>query len=168
MKDAMKEFWLDFGVALLFVIALFAVVFFFSGCKVLKEVKSSSKDSTSVSKINEGSARVDSSGSKTDKVYNKETIYYPQPIYVQGKDGETKVVVVPQSVRESGQDKTETAHIITDTSWKDAFNSLTVLIANKEVDKKVKVGPSFLEWILIAGIGLLLIKNFLPFKIIKT
>jgi hypothetical protein len=43
-----------------------------------------------------------------------------------------------------------------------------VAIANKDEKKTVKAGPSIIEWILIGGVGLLLVKNFLPFKIIKT
>jgi hypothetical protein len=166
MKDALKEFWLDVGIATLFVIAIFLVMFFFSGCKVLKNQKISTKDSTSVNNSKEGSIKSDSSGSKADRTSTKETVYYPQPIYIEGKNGEAKIIFVPQSVKESGTEKLEQAQIIRDTSWKEAIREMTVALSNKELEKKTKVGPSFIEWILIAGIALLYVKDFLPFKII--
>lgn len=154
-----KDFVLELGGALC--VLLLLALFCCSSCKVFRESKQSSKDSTVIHKESEGSFKSDSSGSKTENT--KETVYYPQPIYIEGKDGETKVVFVPQTVKESG--KTEQAQIIKDTSWKDAFNSLAVLIANKETEKKVKVATSPLLWVLIGVVALLLIKNFLPFKI---
>ncbi len=146
---------------------IFALVLWFflcTGCKVIKSTKSSTKDSISVNKVNEGSVRVDSSGSKSDKT--KETVYYPQPIYIEGKNGgEPKIIFVPQSVRETS--KEEDSKIVKDDSWRQALDSLSSKIENRELDKKVKVGPSFIEWLLIGGLALLLLKNFLPFKIIK-
>lgn len=168
MKDAIKEFWLDVGVVVLALLALLSVMFFFSGCKVVKDLKQSSKDSSSINNSKEGSVKIDSSGSKADRTNTKETVYFPQPIIVPGKDGDTKVIFVPQTVRETGTEKTEQAQIIRDTSWKEAIREMTLALKEKELEKKTKVGPSFLEWVLIAGIGLLLIKNFLPFKLIKT
>jgi HAE1 family hydrophobic/amphiphilic exporter-1 len=64
--------------------------------------------------------------------------------------------------------KEEDAKIVKDDSWRQALDSLSAKFTNRELDKKVKVGPSFIEWLLIAGLALLLLKNFLPFKIIKT
>lgn len=168
MKDAIKEFWLDVGVVLLALIALISVMVFLSGCRILRNEKINTKDSTSVNNVKEGSVKIDSSGSKADRTNTKETVFYPQPIIVPGKDGDTKVIFVPQTVKETGTEKTEQAQIIRDTSWKEAIREMTLALSNKELEKKTKVGPSFIEWILIAGVGLLLIKNFLPFKLIKT
>ena len=163
----MRQFKHEFisGVAgALFILSLPFLLVMCGGCKVLKSTKSNVKDSTSVNKVNEGSVRVDSSGSKSDRT--KETVFYPQPIYIEGKNGESKIIFVPQSVRET--EKVEDAKIIKDDSWRQALDSLSWQITNREMDKKVKVGPSFIEWILIGGLALLLLKNFLPFKIIKT
>jgi hypothetical protein len=161
-----KQYWKDWGLALSCVLAifLFLALFICSGCKVLRSSKSNTKDSVSVNKVNEGSVRVDSSGSKSDRT--KETVFYPQPIYIEGKNGESKIIFVPQSVKET--EKVEDAKIIKDDSWRQALDSLSWQITNREMDKKVKVGPSFIEWCLIIGLALLLFKNFLPFKIIKT
>ena len=164
IKDTDNDFFRIMKGALIVCAVILFICFACSSCKVLKSTKSSVKDSLSVQKVNEGSARVDSSGSKSDKT--KEMVYYPQPIIIPGKDGETKVVFVPQVVRETSKD--EDAKIVKDDSWRQALDSLSAKFTNRELDKKVKVGPSFIEWILIAGLALLLLKNFLPFKIIKT
>ena len=163
-----KHEFLSGVVGALFIISLPFLLLMCSGCKVLKSTKSNVKDSLSVQKVNEGSVRVDSSGSKSDKTNTKETVYYPQPIYIQGKDGEIKIVSVPQYIKETGTEKTEDAKIVKDDSWRQALDSLSWQITNREMDKKVKVGPSFIEWCLIAGLALLLLKNFLPFKISRV
>lgn len=148
---------LGFGLMMVF------ICFVCSSCKLFREVNKSSKDSTSVNNSKEGSIKFDSSGSKSDITSTKETIYYPQPIIVPGKDGESKIIIVPQSVRETGTEKTEQAHIITDTSWKDAIREMSVAIANKQTETSAKT-----DWLTIAlliGIGLLVLKSYLPFSI---
>lgn len=139
------------------------ICFVCSSCKLFREVNKSSKDSTSVNNVREGAIKIDSSGSKSDITNTKETIYYPQPIYIQGKDGEVKVISIPQVIKESGTEKTEQAHVITDTSWRDAIREMTVAIANKETETSAKT-----DWLTIAlliGIGLLVLKSYLPFSI---
>lgn len=149
---------------------LFLLPFICSSCKLSREVSKSGKDSIVVSKTNEGNSRIDSSGTKSDKTNTKETVYYPQPIYIQGKDGETKTVFVPQYIREIGTEKTEQSQIIKDTSWKDAFNSLAVLISSKESQTTAK---AFDFWqILALGIlGLIVLyfigNKFLVFRVNK-
>ncbi len=165
IEDSNKTFWRkDFGVAIsiILVVAAIIIICTFSGCKTLHSSKSNTKDSISTNKANEGSVRVDSSGSKSDKTNTKETVYYPQPIYIQGKDGETKVFYVPQKVTETGTEKTEQAQIIKDTSWKEAFNSLAVLIANKEAKSQTKVGFSTFEIIMLIVGGIVVLKMFTP------
>jgi hypothetical protein len=164
MRDTNNEFKSIIKGAFIVAAAIVILCLLCSSCKVLKSTKSNVKDSLSVQKVNEGSVRVDSSGSKSDRT--KETVFYPQPIYIEGKNGESKIIFVPQSVRET--EKVEDAKIIKDDSWRQALDSLSWQITNREMDKKVKVGPSFIEWCLIIGLALLLLKNFLPFKIIKT
>src|SRR5574339_720218 len=97
-------FW---GVSGALIIFLLVILFICSSCKSIKGLKSNSRDSLSVQKLSEGATKTDSSGSKTDKTNTKETVYYPQPIYIQGKDGETKTVFVPQYIKETGTEKTE-------------------------------------------------------------
>ena len=162
MKGTDGEFWVIVKEAIgaAFLIVVIIICFCCTGCKILKNEKSNTKDSISTSKTNEGYSKIDSSGTKTDKTNTKETVYYPQPIYIQGKDGETRTVFVPQYVKESGTEKTEQAQIIKDTSWKEAFNSLAVLIANKESQTKTKVGFSTFEIIIMVIGGLMFLKMF--------
>lgn len=155
----------DIVVSFICILLLAGLFLTCNGCKIVRNLKQSSRDSTVVNTSGEGNVRKDSSGSKTDKIYTKETIYY-QPI----KDTNSFTINTPAPIIriiESGREQTEQAQIIVDTSWKAAFNSLAVTMANKETKSTTKVGPSLIEWILIAGLGLLLLKNFLPFTIKK-
>lgn len=144
----MNEF-IRLSIALIFVWLL-------SSCHVIKSLKSTENKKDSVSQTSQGSVRVDSNGTKSDKTYTKETFYLP------GKDTIINNIIQagkPQIVyiKETGQEKTEQAQIIRDTSWKDAFNSLAVLIANKETESKTRVGLGFWEIFAIAIVGLIFI-----------
>ena len=154
---------LAIGMLLLFV----GILMLLPGCKILKNQKLATKDSVSVNQSSQGSVRVDSSGSKSDKTNTKETVYYPQPIYIEGKNGgEPKIIFVPQTVRETGTEKTEQAQIVKDTSWHDAFNSLALLIANKESKSSTRIGFSTFEIIMMIAGGIIVLKMFGP-SIIK-
>jgi hypothetical protein len=162
-NEKYTEIWKGIGGGII-IIALLLWFILASGCKTDRNLKKSTNDSISVVKTNEGSSKVDSSGSKSDKTNTKETVYYPQPIYIQGKDGEPKVIFVPQTVKETGTEKTEQVQVVKDESWREAFDSLSSKILTLSQDKKVKVGPSLIEWILIIGIGLIFLKQFIPYK----
>lgn len=165
MKDTNEEYWEIFKgvVGGLIILAIF-IIFFLTGCKTSSQLKKATNDSTSVKKETNSQVKLDSSGSKSDKTSTKETVYYPQPIYIEGKNGETKVVFVPQVVKETGTEKTEEVQVSKDESWREAFDSLSSKILNLSQDKKTKVGPSFIEWILIIAVGLIFLKQFIPYK----
>lgn len=138
------------------IILIIPFVFLIQSCKVVRSLKQSSKDSVSIHQDKTGSSHTDSSGTKTDKTYTKETIYY-QPI----KDTTTnhfQITTPAPIVRiiETGHEQTQAVQIIKDTSWKDAFNSLAILIANKEKDSSTSV-LSFWQLIGIAFLGIVFI-----------
>lgn len=165
-KDFLDMFWgcLKWAAAIVFLVILWNS---FCGCKILQSKKSNTNSKDSIVNNSQGSVRVDSSGSKSDKTNTKETVYYPQPIYIQGKDGETKVISVPQYIKETGTEKTEQAQVITDTTWKNEMRELRTLIQNTNSTTKGSLLNSPIIWILIGVVGLLLLKNFLPFKITR-
>lgn len=154
-KDSEGAISVFLGAVGFFIMMVF-ICFVCSSCKLFREVNKSSKDSTSINNTKEGSIKFDSSGSKSDITSTKETIYYPQPIYIQGKDGEVRVISIPQVVKESGTEKTEQAHIVTDTSWRDAIREMTVAIANKQTETEGSL-LSFWQIIGIAFIGIVFI-----------
>lgn len=143
------------------IISVLFVVFIisFSSCKLLSKVNKSSNDSASVKKETETSAKVDTSKSKTESSNTKETVYYPQPIIVPGKDGETKVIFVPQSTKETGSQTQENINYKFEDLRKEVLDSLRVANASKE--SKTKAGTDWLTIAIVAGIGLLLFKNFI-------
>jgi hypothetical protein len=162
MRGTDKDFFTIVKGALIVAASLLFICFICSGCKTLRNSKSNTKDSISVNNNKEGSVRVDSSGTKSDKTNTKETVYYPQPIYIEGKSGKSEIVFVPQYVKETGTEKTEQAQIIKDTTWKEAFNSLALLIANKESKSQTKVGFSTFEIIMMIAGGIIVLKMFTP------
>ena len=139
MRDTNEEYWeiVKGVVGGLIILAIF-VIFFLTGCKTSSQLKKATNDSTSVKKETSSQVKLDSSGSKTDKTNTKETVYYPQPIYIEGKNGETKVVFVPQTVKETGTEKTEAVQVSKEESWREAFDSLSSKILNLSQDKKNK------------------------------
>ena len=149
-----------------FIIALFIVLLLMilSSCKLVggsqKQKSEVSGDTTSVKKQTESLTKGDTSKSKTETIHTKETIYQPQPIYIQGKDGETKVIFVPQSTKETGSNKSETLTYTFEDYRKDFLDS--VRMANLEIalSKKSEIKVDILPlgfWFGLALVGLVLI-----------
>jgi hypothetical protein len=169
MKDSDGEYIaIVKGVCGFLIVAALAIwIFLATGCKVLSVKKKETSDSTSVKKETNELSKVDTSKTKSASTNTKETVYYPQPIIVPGKDGETKIVFVPQTVKESGSSSQETNTYDFEKRLNEKIDSVNASKDVKNTDTNAKVGPSFIEWCLIAGLALLLLKNFLPFKITR-
>jgi hypothetical protein len=157
MKDALKEFWLDVGVGILVFIAILTLLIFLSGCSLQtlfdKQKKEQASDSTSVKKETESFSKVDSTKSKSEATNTKETVYYPQPIIVPGRDGETKVVFVPQTVTESGTVKEEKQNFNFEDWYKRKEDSAKIAQLQTELDKKSKTEGSVLSVGQLIGIA---------------
>jgi len=133
----------------------FISIFLFSlaSCKLFREIQTEKSDSTSVNKSSEGLQKVDTSKIKSESASTKETVYYPQPIYIQGKDGETKVVFVPQSTKETEARKEETDLALFENFRKEFLDSLSSKTSKKDAETKVKV----LDFWQILALGLLFV-----------
>lgn len=153
---------LAIGMLLLFV----ALLMLLPGCKTQHKSSQSVKDSLSVQKINEGSTKVDSSGSRSDKMNTKETVYYPQPIIVPGKDGNDRIIFVPQSEKVTGSEKNEDFNLSKDSHWKDRYDSLMYATLLSSKSGSTKVGFSTFEIIMMIAGGIIVLKMFGP-SIIK-
>jgi len=162
MTNPYKSFFKNLLLAVLMAIAIVLMLIGMSSCKLFKEVKKDSSDSARVVKQTETAIKVDTSKSKTETASTKETIYYPQPIYVQGKDGETKVIFVPQSTKETGSKTEENTNAIFEQFKKDFSDSLNSIKNSKQTDTKIKVGLSTFEIIILCAFGLILLKMFAP------
>jgi len=168
MRDTDNEFKSIIKGAFIVAAAIVILCLLCSSCKVLSVKKKETSDSTSVKKETNELTKIDTSKTKSSATNTKETVYYPQPIIVPGKDGETKIVFVPQMVKESGSSTQETNTYDFEKRLNEKIDSMNASKDVKNTDTNAKVGPSFIEWCLIIGLALLLLKNFLPFKIIKT
>lgn len=139
-----------------FIFALI-VVCLLASCSTFKHERSNINKSDTTIHNSQGSSRIDSNGTKTDKVYTKETYYLP------GKDtiinniiqsGKPQVIYI----KESGQEKTEQVQVIRDTSWMDAFRQLSTLVASKETEKKTSfLSPGTIIAFAVLGLVLLII-----------
>jgi hypothetical protein len=135
--------------------------FFNKSQKTTSEIKN---DSTKVKKETETSSKIDTS--KTTTATTKETVYYPQPIYIQGKDGETKVIFAPKSTTETG--KQEVQNFNYEDYRKDIVDSMRIANLELALSKKSETKGSLLGigfWIGISLFGLVLI--FLMFMMLK-
>ena len=167
MIDDPNTFFKMFRNALLIALGIILLMFacscsFFN--KSQRQTSTTKNDSTNVKKETEKSSKIDTS--KTTTATTKETVYYPQPIIVPGKDGETKVIFVPQSTKETG--KQETQNFNYDQWFKEKTDSITIANLQLELSKKSETKGSLLGigfWIGISLFGLVLI--FLMFMMLK-
>ena len=152
--------WLTICFAIAMAIVLSLVL---SSCKLIHEASKGktekSTDSVSVKKDEQEKSKVDTSKTKSEST--KETVYYPQPIIVEGKGGETKVVFVPQSVKETNSQENQNAIF---ENWKqNLYDSLLRSEITKEKEKETKtvVKTDWLTIGILVALGLLLFKNFI-------
>ena len=159
----MRQFKHEFisGVAgALFILSLPFLLIMCSGCEFFRKMSKSETevrgDSVNVKKATEVSSSVDTSKSKIAST--KETVYYPQPIIVPGKDGETKIVFVPQTVKETGTEEKQNYNF--ENYRKDFLDSMRMAKLEAELNKKSETEGSILGiglWIGIAIVGVVLI-----------
>jgi len=155
-----QKFFRDFRNVLLIALGIVIVMFACSSCSVFgefgKKRTSVSNDSTNFKKETEKLSKVDTSKSKNETT--KETVYYPQPIIVPGKDGETKVIFVPQSTKETGKEETQNFNY--DQWFKEKTDSMTIAQLQLELSKKSEIKAELLPlgfWLGLGFVGLVLI-----------
>jgi len=143
---------------------IFIIIYTLTGCNVFRALKKEESevksDSVSVKKQTETLSKVDTTKTKTETIHTKETIYQPQPIYIQGKDGETKVIFVPQSTKETGSNKEEKQNFSFENYRKDFMDSVKIAEMEKQLAKQSETKGSILGmgfWIGVSLVGLVLI-----------
>jgi hypothetical protein len=168
-----KPFFAILKGAIAVAVTLVTICIVCSSCKLFynlgKGKEQSRSDSVGVKKQTEQTSKVDTSKSKTESTYSKETTYYPQPIYVNGP--EPKIVFVPQTVTESGTSKQESFNAVFENWKKNYEDSVAKAEAMKTKNKEVEVTAKT-DWLtigMLAAIALLFLQKFvsikLPFKI---
>ncbi len=131
-----------------------------SSCEFFRKLDKSAvvnkNDSTNVKKETEVSSSVDTSKTKTAST--KETVYYPQPIIVPGKDGETKIVFVPQTVKETGTEEKQNFNF--DNYRRDLLDSMRIAQLESQLNKQSETKGSVLGmgfWIGVSILGVVLL-----------
>jgi len=155
-----KDFWSMWKLPILIAVLIVLVCILCSSCeffrKLDKQTTEVKNDSTKVNKVTEVASSVDTSKSKSAST--KETVYYPQPIIVQGKDGESKIVFVPQTVKETGTEEKQNFNF--DNYRRDLLDSIAIAQLREELNKKSETKGSLLGigfWIGVAILGVVLI-----------
>lgn len=146
-------------IATIIVLSLIAVVGTFMGCKLTRGLKKTSEDSTAVKKEDTNYSRVDTSKSSKEKDYERTTYvfgrdttinnYYPQPSII---------------IQERGKEKEQTQSFDYESFRQEILDSISSKKEVKEVESKTKIGPSFVEWILIGVVAFLLLSKFFTIK----
>ncbi len=144
------------------IIALITVVLcvIFSSCTLFQKTQKTKEetrtDSTSVKKVTETSSKVDTS--KTSSTNTKETVYYPQPIIVPGKDGGTQVIFVPQKTTETGTEERQNFNY--EDYRKDLIDSMRIANLELQLSKQSETKTSILGfgfWLGVSLVGIVLI-----------
>lgn len=155
-----NSFFKDLITCLIIALVIVGLCLLLSSCDFFRRVQrtetETKNDSTNVKKVTETSSKIDTS--KTSTVTTKETVYYPQPIIVPGKNGETKVVFVPQSTRETGSEEKQNFNY--EDYRKDLLDSMRIanleLALSKQTETKAALLP-FGFWLGIGIVGLVAI-----------
>lgn len=152
------------------VIGIILIILILASCKLFHEsekrsdIKKVSSDTTSISKSQTSKDNIDTSRNKTEKINTKETVYYPQPIIVKGDDGKSQVVFVPQSVKETSNEKTEQWIYQMQRFLENKFDSLSKNqnseTSKTEKETKTKAGIDWIQIGIIVLIALFVIEKF--------
>jgi len=130
---------------------------FVTSCKILHKKDVQKSDTADVKKETQSSVKVDTSKSKSESAYTRETFIYP--------GGDTNVFVTnnyPASpavyIRESGTKKTEDDNFKFEDFKRDFLDSMKTVTTAKQTETKIKT-----DWMtiaILAALGLLVLKNF--------
>lgn len=168
-NDILEYILLVFGsiaVAALLVL-LFSLL---TGCRLIREHKSDStvktSDSSTFKKQSESSNKVDTSKSKSETTYLKETyIYPPRDTIVNNYYPASPAVYI----RESGNKKDETQNYNYDQRLKEVTDSMKIASLQQQVNEQSKSKTSFamspVLWVLIGAVGLFIVMRIIPLKI---
>ena len=140
-------------------IIIIGIIVFLSGCTLFKTSKSVASDTTSVKKEVQLSSKVDTSKSKSESAYIKETfIYPPRDTTINNFYNTTNPPAV--YIRESGSKKEETNTAIFDNFRKEFLDSLAASKRTVATESKTKFGFSTFEIIILCAVGLIFLKQF--------
>lgn len=147
------------------------LILLLSSCRLLNESskKKDSSESVSSSSSQKQESKTDTSRGTSEKTNVKETTFYPQPIIIPGSESKpAQIVFVPQTVKESTNEK--------DEWWMNKFeqflsasrDTASTKQDTKEKQSETKAGMDTITIILIVAVGLLFLKDIIPFiKLLK-
>lgn len=137
-----------------------------SSCKLIREMSKEKTNTVSTSTNNEGINKVDTSKTTTEKSKDYEKITYIYPpgdttvinnYYSQGRTPPPQSIIIEHGQE---QEKQVVQNFDYEAWFKQKQDSLSAQSLTKDVKSETRVGPSTIEWILIVGLGILLLKNF--------
>src|SRR5688572_5610410 len=116
-------------------------------CKLIREVKKSSSDSTSVKKDETEYTKVDTSKSTKEKDSDRITFVYPIDTTVNNYYTYPSTVIY-----EKIKEKEESKNFDHESFKREILDSVGKRSEVKEVESKTKIGPSLIEWVLIGAV----------------
>lgn len=147
------------------------LILLLSSCRLLNESakKKDSSESISSSSSQKHESKADTSRGTSEKTNVKETTFYPQPIIIPGSESKpAQVVFVPQTVKETTNER--------DEWWMNKFEQFMLVNRDttstkqetKEKQSETKAGMDTITIVLIIAVGLIFLKDIIPFlKLIK-
>jgi hypothetical protein len=150
---------------ILFAIAVI-ILCIFGSCRFQRDLQKSTDKTTVTTETTTTAAKVDTSKSTKEASYERVTYVYPPGdttiinLYnSQGKAAPPTTVIV-----ERGESKEVQQSFNYEQWWQHKQDSLARLSMTKDVKSDTKIGPSVIEWILIGGIAVILLKDLIKIK----
>jgi hypothetical protein len=150
---------------ILFAIAVI-ILCIFGSCRFQRDLQKSTEKETSTTTVTTGNNKTDTSKRITESQYEKTTYVFPpgdttiiNNYYNQGRTPPPSTVII-----ERGESKQVEQSFNYEQWWQHKQDSLARLSITKDVKSDTRIGPSLIEWILIAGIALLFLKDFIKIK----
>lgn len=145
--------------SLIFFIALVIGCASLPSCKLSRDVSKSSSDSTNVKRQQEVYSKIDTSKYTKETEADRVTYIYPVDTTI------NNYYTYPQTVvYEKVKEKEDKQVFDFEGFRKELLDSVSKKEQVKEVESKTKVGPSFIEWILIGVVAFLFASKFLTIK----
>jgi hypothetical protein len=135
------------------------------GCEVFKWGQETAKDSTNVLKVDSGSTKKSTSDIAKEKEYDRVTVNYPPfPRDCTVNNYHT----YPSSViYERGKETENIATTEEQTDWKRYTDSTAYSLKEELKSKETKVMTQWYIWVILGLVGLMALKMFLPFTIVR-
>jgi hypothetical protein len=153
-------------IAMVLAFLIFVILTGLSSCQVLKGKRVVTSDSTKVSRVDSGTVRVNTNDKKDSLAWWREILNFSRDTTIV-TPGVTNVY--PTSyIREGGVQVIKEKETNYDSLWNNRLDSLSMRFSELSKSKETEVATQWYIWVILGCVGLIAIKQLVPFKIVKS